>query len=149
MRARANFDGVFLLSNMKKSHFNGNEFACADGCGRDDVDQTLIDNLEKLRERLGEPIFISSGVRCPNHNKNVGGVKASWHQQRDPDNPKLILAQNDYTGYSYAADISCRNHTPSEVFAIAKKMKLFTGLGRYRGFTHVDTRPGEPVEWEA
>ena len=40
----------------------------------------LIDNvLDPLREWYGKPIYISSGYRCPELNKAVGGVSNSFH----------------------------------------------------------------------
>ena len=40
----------------------------------------LIDNiLDPLREAYGQPIIVSSGYRCPELNKAVGGVKTSGH----------------------------------------------------------------------
>lgn len=35
--------------------------------------------LQPIREMWGEPIIVSSGYRCPEVNKIVGGVKASDH----------------------------------------------------------------------
>ena len=37
--------------------------------------------LEPLREHFQEPIYVSSGYRCPELNKAVGGVKSSQHMQ--------------------------------------------------------------------
>lgn len=40
----------------------------------------LVDNvLDPLREAYGQPIIVSSGYRCPQLNKAVGGVKNSQH----------------------------------------------------------------------
>ena len=40
----------------------------------------LIDNiLDPLREAYGQPIIVSSGYRCPELNKAVGGAKTSQH----------------------------------------------------------------------
>lgn len=40
----------------------------------------LIDNvLDPLREWYGKPIYISSGYRCPELNKAVGGAPNSFH----------------------------------------------------------------------
>ena len=40
----------------------------------------LVDNvLDEIRERCGFPIRITSGYRCPQLNKAVGGVKTSQH----------------------------------------------------------------------
>ena len=41
----------------------------------------LADYLDVIREKLGEPILISSGYRCPMLNKAVGGVVNSQHQK--------------------------------------------------------------------
>ena len=37
--------------------------------------------LEPLREHFGEPIYISSGYRCPQLNRAVGGVPNSQHMR--------------------------------------------------------------------
>ena len=37
--------------------------------------------LEPLRERVKEPVMISSGYRCPALNKAVGGTNASQHMK--------------------------------------------------------------------
>ena len=40
----------------------------------------LIDNiLDPLREAYGQPIIVSSGYRCPELNKAVGGARTSQH----------------------------------------------------------------------
>ena len=40
---------------------------------------TLISALDKIRERYGKPITVTSGYRCPALNKAVGGVNSSQH----------------------------------------------------------------------
>lgn len=37
--------------------------------------------LDPLRRLYGKPIVITSGYRCPELNKSVGGVANSWHTQ--------------------------------------------------------------------
>lgn len=37
--------------------------------------------LEPVRERLGKPIVVNSGFRCPIHNRAVGGATASQHMK--------------------------------------------------------------------
>lgn len=39
----------------------------------------LIDQLDKIREKYGKPIYVNSGYRCELLNKAVGGVKNSQH----------------------------------------------------------------------
>ena len=41
----------------------------------------LADYLDNIREKLGKPIQVSSGYRCPMLNKAVGGVANSQHQK--------------------------------------------------------------------
>ena len=54
---------------------------------------TLINNvLDPIREKLGRSISVSSGYRCPELNKAVGGSKTSDHMDGN------------------AADISCYNN---------------------------------------
>ena len=42
--------------------------------------ENLAGFLEKVRELCGCPLLITSGVRCPELNKAVGGVPTSQHQ---------------------------------------------------------------------
>lgn len=41
--------------------------------------KTLADNLEKIREFLGHPLRISSGFRCMELNRKIGGSVNSAH----------------------------------------------------------------------
>jgi hypothetical protein len=78
---------------MKKiKYFSLSEFlnsATAKRLGIDNVPTfEVVDNLNKLadyldviREKVGKPILISSGFRCPVLNKAVGGVSNSQHQK--------------------------------------------------------------------
>lgn len=63
-------------------HFSRQEFACRCGkCGGfpTEPDTELVCRADALREALGVPIHISSGVRCKAHNTAVGGVSNSRH----------------------------------------------------------------------
>jgi hypothetical protein len=55
------------------------EIECKCGCGFDIVDFKLIETFQALRDYVNQPIFITSGCRCPEHNKKSGGVKDSAH----------------------------------------------------------------------
>jgi len=66
-------------------HFTEKEFRCK-CCGSLGTPQTLanikalVDEvLDPAREKLGKPIVVNSGYRCPKHNLAVGGVKNSQH----------------------------------------------------------------------
>ena len=76
---------------MKKiKYFSLSEFLNSATAKRLRIDNTpsfeVVDNLNKLadyldviREKVGKPILISSGFRCPVLNKAVGGVANSQH----------------------------------------------------------------------
>lgn len=62
-------------------HFSSSEFRCRDDCGYGQPHPRLIARLERLREVLGDkPVVIVSGLRCPPHNRAVGGASRSRHQ---------------------------------------------------------------------
>lgn len=62
--------------------------------------QALTERLQLIRDTLGAPITISSGYRCPELNKAVGGSKTSQH----------LLA--------LAADIRAKGYTAQELFEL-------------------------------
>jgi len=41
--------------------------------------QKLFDSFAIIRKKYGSPIHISSGYRCPTHNKAIGGNQISVH----------------------------------------------------------------------
>ena len=59
-------------------HFQAHELACR-CCGKVYVTPVLMEMLEKLRNRAGVPLFIASGYRCPEHNKEIHGAERSKH----------------------------------------------------------------------
>lgn len=64
------------------NYFKYSEFTCHCGCGYNRVDIRLVKILDNIREHYGKPAIITSGVRCEKHNREVGGVKGSWHTKR-------------------------------------------------------------------
>lgn len=60
--------------------FDKSEFACRCGCGFPaEPKEKLIRVADKIRDELGGAATVSSGVRCKQHNANVGGVSNSRH----------------------------------------------------------------------
>lgn len=43
------------------------------------VDKNLVDNLQKLRDKYGKSITVTSGLRCKTHNQRIGGSATSNH----------------------------------------------------------------------
>ena len=45
------------------------------------MEEALLAQVENLRNRLGRPVIITSGVRCGPRNEEVGGVAWSFHKR--------------------------------------------------------------------
>ena len=94
------------------------------------VDQKLIDKLEKLRKRVGQPLVINSGYRTPERNEAIGGADGSLHKA------------------GKAADIAkVKGLTIDEMAVLAQEMG-FDGIGKYNGRIHVDVRENGPARWD-
>ena len=63
---------------LSKNFFR-DEFSCRCNCGSDQIDSELIRKLQEVRDALGEPMRITSGIRCNTHNSKVGGTAGSSH----------------------------------------------------------------------
>lgn len=116
------------MSKQLSAHFHEDEFRCR--CCRQlpegGMSPELIRKLEGLRAAVGgKPLRITSGYRCPAHNKAVGGAAKSQH----------VLGT--------AADISARGIGVDKLAGAAEQVG-FGGIGRYerQGFVHVDVRAG-------
>ena len=109
-------------------YFKRKDFACSCGCGFDTVDYALEKALDDIREHFGSPTHITGGNRCKAYNDTVpNSSRLSQHIQ------------------GRAADIKVSGHTPKEVADYARTLGL--SVGRYKTFTHVDTRTGGPAYW--
>lgn len=112
-------------------YFTDAELACkCDRCaGQNNVGPgiapRLYEVLDAIREAVGEPVYITSGYRCPEHNAEVGGVPDSQHVQ------------------GTAADIICEGIFVPVLASIAARAGA-DGIGEYlgQGFVHVDVRDG-------
>ena len=115
-------------TNLQLSNdFSSREFDChCNNCSDTYIDMKHINNLQRLRDILGRRIYINSGFRCRSHNIAVGGASKSRHMFGD------------------ACDISVKGLNPIDVHKVAE---FFTGLGLYRTFIHIDSRPGKKARW--
>ena len=96
---------------MKLSeHFDSSEFACRCGCGfgenPGDVSPKLIELLEKMRETTG-PLYITSGCRCPKHNRAIGGVDNSAHERGTAADLKVCNGRDRFLILSSAFKAGC------------------------------------------
>lgn len=82
--------------------------------------------LQALREAFGAPITVTSGYRCPTHNKNVGGAKGSQHVKGN------------------AADICAEDMARLQIQALLFFPNTIPGPG----FIHVDLGPARKWEYK-
>ena len=115
-------------------HFNISEFRCK--CGKEHEtlnSQELVEKLEKLFTALKcSKIIVTSGYRCEQHDKNVGGSGSGQHT------------------LGKAADICCfgQDGQPisSKVVCCKAQDIGFTGIANITAayqYTHVDVRTGK------
>ena len=110
-------------------HFCLSEFACP-CCQKVMLHPLLLAKLITLRDVLERPVSITSGYRCSNYNRKVGGVDNSYHC------------------IGLAADIQVKEINLIELLAYAEE-RDFSGIGFYekRHFLHLDVRPTSKTRW--
>lgn len=114
-------------------HFNVQEFKCK--CGKNHnikIDDKLCPTLEKLMIKVGAKVGnISSGYRCPSHDKAVGGKGTGSHVE------------------GYACDITFKDADgkviPSKEIALrledlGHKKGIGYRCGGNKNYTHIDTK---------
>ena len=119
-------------------YFTRKEFRCTcPRCGGFPVEpeETMVRVVDEIRHRAGVPVTIvdsgGSGIRCPEHNAEVGGVANSEHL------------------YGRAADLHSAL-PPAELYRIAEEVTAELipgrgGIGLYSWGIHVDT--GKYSRW--
>ena len=120
---------IYFSKNFKYS-----EIMCPCGCKKDrPIDPKLISLLQALRDKLGEPIYISSGggIRCKRYNKRIKGYVDSPHLK------------------GKAVDIHIKGYDIIGLAVIAMGVGFSRiGLYPYNHFIHVDTvRPYPSASW--
>ena len=87
-----------------------------------DAVKALVDTvLQPLRDAWGNPLHINSGYRCPELNKEVGGMPTSQHVKGE------------------AADVACDK--PVELARLAKALRLpYDQMILYPTFVHFSHR---------
>jgi len=88
----------------------------------------LVNKLQALRSRIGKPVTVTSGYRCPEHNRVVGGAKNSLHM------------------LGVAADIFC-NIKYETLLHMCEDEFTHGGIGRYKNHKHVHVDVGPKRRW--
>ena len=124
------------MGDLSKN-FSKLEIMCPCSCGADKINPVLIEKLQKVRNIIGRPIIITSGVRCEFYNASI---KASMNSSHIPD---------DY-GIGNAVDIACLNSKDRyELVEVAQKFFKRIGIaGKGKGnFVHLDVDKVQEVMW--
>ena len=115
------------MGDLSKN-FSRLEVQCPCGCGANLINPFLIEKLQKVRNIIGTPIIITSGVRCEFYNASI---KASMNSSHIPDG----------YGIGNAVDIACSHSQHRyELVEVAQKFFKRIGIaGEGKGnFVHLD-----------
>jgi len=66
------------LGLPKAFYFEADEFECPH-CGKVLVSRRVYEALTRLRFETGAPVIVTSGYRCSEYNRRIGGVPQSAH----------------------------------------------------------------------
>jgi len=103
-------------------HFKLEEFNCR-CCAQNKMQQSFLNKLDDIREKVGLPFHVTSGFRCEKHNQEVGGKPNSQH----------LLG--------IAADVSLEFFPAiNKHYLIKLAPQYFNGIGIAKTFIHLDTR---------
>jgi len=112
-------------------YFSEDELRCQ-GTGQINMNETFMERLIELREKLDKPMVISSGYRSEAHNIAIGGSKNSAHLK------------------GCAVDVVCSGHLAYEIVKLAMELE-FSGIGvkqngvHAKRFIHIDTMPRHSI----
>jgi zinc D-Ala-D-Ala carboxypeptidase len=116
-------------------HFKLEEFACSTS-GLSLMNEQLLQALEEIRERLGEPMIITSGYRSDQHPITQSKIdKGAKH--------------GGAHHLGYAADVGCAGPSAMKILALAIENPAITGVGVKQSgpwnsrFIHLDAVPQE------
>ena len=110
------------------TYFTNEEFQCKCGqCPVKTVDPVLLSRLNGLRAEYGKAIYVTSGIRCEEQNRKVGGVNDSAHLD------------------GQAADIFCTS-SHDRWLLLSHAVGLFNRIGIGTTFIHLDVSEDHPKE---
>ena len=106
---------IGLTVALITKNFSTTEMECHCGCGTHDMDSDFMKILQNIRDEIGVPLRITSGVRCSKHNQDVASS--------GPNGPHVPVD----TG-GRAVDIGIYGENALRLVSIAQKHGM-TGLG--------------------
>ena len=106
-------------------YFKVSEFACK-CCGKNNIDQRVIDMAEIIRLAGGVPVNVNSGYRCAKHNAEVGGVNGSFHTKGFAADLSCSLGAKKL--FAVVADLKARGKLPDLEYAILYIKKDFVHI---------------------
>ena len=108
-------------------NFKIEEFSCP-CCGRADMDEDFLWKLDFAWTLASVPFVVTSGFRCPKHNKRVGGSSTSSHMK------------------GLAADIAVPDDHSRFRIIWGLIHAGFKRFGNGNGFIHIDADPDKNRE---
>lgn len=115
-------------------HFQAREFDCpCKACLETLLDSDLVEGLERMRERLGCPVKITSGYRCAAHQLELS---AQGYE----------TAKNSQHLAGKAADVWTGKHT-GHLLEICARSSGFKAVGVASAWVHVDLRADRVRLW--
>ena len=102
-------------------HFKEEEFIMGDENVFHKMNDELLILLDQLRERVEEPLHITSSFRSEEYNKSIGGATRSMHLKGN------------------AVDLACSNGTLRSKI-VYNALSLGMSVGVAKSFVHVDNR---------
>lgn len=116
---KAEGDNYTMLDMSVGKHFKLSDFTCKCGCNQVMYTPSLVHKLDDMADHFKRDVIVTSGYRCKQHNKFVGGVKDSTH----------------LTGQ--AVDFVVRGVSPAKV--VQYLADYDGGVGLYERHVHIDT----------
>ncbi len=117
---------------MKWRYFKREDFSCKH-CGENKIDDAFVTMLDALRHKVGFPLVVTSGYRCPAYNMKVSSTGPDGPHPTGKASDVLVSRQRAYVLVHEAMNMG------------------FTGIGvQQKGanrYIHLDTLPnaeGQP-----
>lgn len=115
-------------------NFSARELRCkCDICKREAPHQMkpeVVDHLQRMREKLGYPLVLTSAYRCAKHPVEAKKAKPGQHNAGTAVDIKFDSSNQRYNIIKAALEEGA------------------TGIGWGNGFIHVDWRDSTPVAWD-